>query len=184
MQICPKDKLCFEPVEAQAVHNHRRGMWREAVSPSPAAAEHSIGNIFLFQGFNCAKSGIIPSPGLYLRLCRHYLFTDFSRVCWTDLDKLYLCQGIISSTCPQHSAPPEQACALQQLRQGKLLPHGVAGQFSCLWEVTTKMQKGQTQNKDMFAPFHAPCCEGRSLLPSLGTGKKQERMDVAENSPG
>lgn len=45
------------------------------------------------------------------------------------------------------------------------------------------MQKGQTQKKQMFAPSHAACCEERSLLQSLGTGRKQGRMDMAESSP-
>lgn len=36
----------------------------------------------------------------------------------------------------------------------------------------------------MFAPFHAACCEGRSLLQSLGMGRKQGRMELPENRPG
>lgn len=144
-------------MEAQAVHNHRRrGMWREAVSPSPPAAEHSIGSILLFKGFNSAKSGSIPSPGLHLWLVgitSLQTSTDLSRACWTDLDQPYLCQEIISSTCPQHSAPPERACEIRQLRQGKLLPQH-AGQFLASGKLPQRCRRDRLKTKKcLFLPM-------------------------------
>lgn len=136
----------------------RRNVERGWVSPSPAAAEHSIGNILLSQGFNSAKSGSIPSPGLYLRLVgitSLQTSRDFSRVCWTDLDKTYLCQGILSSTCPQHSAPPEQTCELRQLRQGKLLPQSGGPMFQPLGSYR-KHAKGTDSEHRNVCSF--PCC--------------------------
>lgn len=95
----------------------KRNLERGWVSPSPPAAGHRTGNIFLIQGFNSvdAKSGCIPSPGSYLKLVgitssQCFIPTDFSRASWTHLDKPYLC--LISSTFPQHPAPLEQGCVL------------------------------------------------------------------------
>lgn len=51
------------------------------------------------------------------------------------------------------------------------------------------MQKGQTQNTEIFAPFHAACCEGRSLLRAWGQERSREewtwlKIALAETSLG
>lgn len=97
-----------------------------------------------------------------------------------------------SRTCVRESSHPLAHSIL--LLQSKPVHYSSSDKGSCShmeWQANFPASgklpqrcRRDRQNKDMFAPFHAPCCEGRSLLPSLGTGKKQERMDVAENSPG
>lgn len=163
----------------------KRNVERGWVSPSLATAQHSIGNILLFQGFNSAKSGSIPSPGLYLRLVgitSLQTSREFSRVCWTDLDKPYLCQGILSSTCLQHSAPPEQTCELRQLRQRKLLPQSGRPSFQPLGSYHKDAEGTDSKHRNVCS---FPCCLlWREIsLAEPGDGK-QRRMDMAENSPG